>query len=414
VSSYADLYVRGVKISSWRNTVDPVFLFLFTKQDLHRRPADSDDEYGRTEIVHLTASVSTLWDRLNVLGIGKAVLESAFREIKDSELATLRNLRDNGIFGDLGLDEIQQLESITLPTWTEQLVRAIESAQSGGPNDMLHPTSAVALLNLWESADPCLFLGAVMLACSADDEVTLDVSDLQDSGWVDEDSDPQMTAIEHFSYSLTKGSPPVIITEGSSDAKSLQAAIRIRYPHLQSHIKVFDFGDGAEGSAGTGVRTLKSFAAAGISNRVVLLLDNDTAAREAVRALRGSHLPSHYSVLHYPDIELARSYPTLGPNGLTEMDVNGVAASIELYLGADVLTQPDGTLSPVQWRSYSEGVKAYQGAVLHKTEVLKRFEKKVKAAETDPACISSQDWSGLDAIVASLIELLRAPLGSVG
>ena len=55
----------------------------------------------------------------------------------------------------------------------------------------------------------------------------------------------------------------------------------------------------------------------------MLLLDNDTAARDALRALRGATLPSHYSVLHYPDIDLARSYPTLGPSGLSEMDVNG-------------------------------------------------------------------------------------------
>ena len=74
---------------------------------------------------------------------------------------------------------------------------------------------------------------------------------------------------------------------------------------------------------------LKSFAGAGIANRIVLLLDNDTAARDAVRALRGAKLLDHYSVLHYPDIELARSYPTLGPTGLSEMDVNGLAGSIE-------------------------------------------------------------------------------------
>jgi hypothetical protein len=31
------------------------------------------------------------------------------------------------------------------------------------------------------------------------------------------------------------------------------------------------------------------------------------------------------------------------------MNVNGLAGSIELYLGADVLTDAQGSLVPVQW-----------------------------------------------------------------
>ena len=125
-----------------------------------------------------------------------------------------------------------------------------------------------------------------------------------------------------------------------------------------------------------------------------------------MRALRGAKLPEHYSVLHYPDIELARSYPTLGPTGLSEMDVNGLAGSIEMYLGRDVLTGADGKLSPVQWRSYIESVKAYQGEVLDKTGVQKRFREKVKQASAGPKVIAGEDWSDLDAIIISLIEVL--------
>ena len=65
-----------------------------------------------------------------------------------------------------------------------------------------------------------------------------------------------------------------------------------------------------------------------------------------MRALKGVKLPDHYSVLHYPDIEIARSYPTLGPTGLSEMNVNGLAGSIEMYLGADVLSSLPASLAP--------------------------------------------------------------------
>jgi hypothetical protein len=49
--------------------------------------------------------------------------------------------------------------------------------------------------------------------------------------------------------------------------------------------------------------------------------------------------------MQYPEIDIARDYPTLGTNGLSHMDVNGLAGSIELYLGADVLRDSDGVLA---------------------------------------------------------------------
>jgi hypothetical protein len=401
--------VHGVEIFTWRNRVDPTFLFLFNNRDVHRTPRRPDYAGGIAEVVALKATSSVLEDRLNVLGVGREVLESAFKEAVDYRLKISRS---NFQIVSLGPNRVALLEKITLSTWAELLTSAIEVFRKEGRDDIRNPTSVASLLEVWEHADPRFLIGAVLLACAPSDEITLDVSGLIEGGWINSDFDPQRAAIDHFGYSLSNGSPPVVITEGSTDAQFLQAAIRVRYPYLQSFIKFLDFADGAEGSAAAGVRTLKSFAAAGISNRVVLLLDNDTAARDALRALRGANLPSHYSILHYPDIALACSYPTLGPNGLSEMDVNGLAGSIELYLGIDVLTGPDGKLSPVQWRSYSEGMKAYQGEVVHKGEIQRRFREKARAALADPGLVSGQDWSGLGAIVSGLIELLRAPLGA--
>jgi hypothetical protein len=88
------------------------------------------------------------------------------------------------------------------------------------------------------------------------------------------------------------------------------------------------------------------------------------------------------------------------------MNVNGLAGSIEMYLGVDVLKDADGTLSPVQLRSYIEGVKAYQGEVTDKAGIHKRFREKVKLAEASPSVVSDQDWSGLEAIIESLIKAL--------
>ena len=88
---------------------------------------------------------------------------------------------------------------------------------------------------------------------------------------------------------------------------------------------------------------------------------------------------------------MLRSYPTLGPSGNTEMDVNGLAASIELYLGRDVLTQDDGSLTPVQWKGYNETVGQYQGEVMRKAQLQHAFNKKADSALANSALLATGD-----------------------
>ena len=418
MSSYASVYVHGAEVFTWRNEIDPTFLFLFTSRDVKRVPKEpeemSDDE--DVETILLTTSARILADRLDVLGIGRNAVEVALREAVEGELESTRRFRqslsDDWVDrkkAELGIDrKLGVLDGMSLTAWNELLAAALSAPEKPEKRDFRDPTSLEELLRIWEEYDPWYLLRAVLLSCKPDDDISLDVTELIAGGWMDGGFHPQSVATEHFSYALANGSPAVIITEGSVDRAALEATVRIRYPHLLSFIKFYDFGDGAEGSAAAGIRTLKSFAAAGISNRVVLILDNDTAARDAQRALRSAKLPKHYTVLRYPELELAKEYPTLGPGGLSEMDVNGLAGSIELYFGTDVLRRDDGNMSPVQWRSYIEGVGAYQGEIIDKVKVQKRFRDKVKDAERNPDVASTQDWHGLELIINAIIEELRA------
>jgi hypothetical protein len=84
------------------------------------------------------------------------------------------------------------------------------------------------------------------------------------------------------------------------------------------------------------------------------------------------------------------------------MDVNGLAGSIELYYGSDVLRMPDGAFAPVQWRGYVEALGEYQGQVMHKAALQKRFAAKLAACLDDPSLAHRYDWSGLDAILGRM------------
>jgi len=125
-----------------------------------------------------------------------------------------------------------------------------------------------------------------------------------------------------------------------------------------------------------------------------------------LRALDRASLPANIQVIQYPSIDHASRYPTLGAPTLesrahsTDLaNVNGLAGSIELYFGEDVLRQPDGSLRPVQWTSYVAGMKAYQGEVIEKGEIQKAFRAKIKTALANQAIVDTQDWRDIRKIV---------------
>jgi hypothetical protein len=69
-----------------------------------------------------------------------------------------------------------------------------------------------------------------------------------------------------------------------------------------------------------------------------------------------------------------------------------------------VLTSPDGTLRPVQWRSYIEGSKQYQGEITGKKDLQEAFQEKLARAQLDPAAMDTQDWEGIRAILGSIVR----------
>ena len=122
------------------------------------------------------------------------------------------------------------------------------------------------------------------------------------------------------------------------------------------------------------VKMLRAFAAARAPLRLVAVFDNDTAGLEALRLVRGDGLPASFALVRLPDIELARKYPTLGPTGEHVADVNGRAASIELYLGKAALSV-SGRFRPVRWKGTVKGEDAYQGEVEGKSDIQEEFEQ---------------------------------------
>jgi len=227
--------------------------------------------------------------------------------------------------------------------------------------------------------------------------IELDNTELVNGGWV---GDEEYLGIYNSKY--------IVLTEGQSDVQIIQSAMRVLYPHLIEKYHFMDFGiaNQSDGVGGLG-KTVRAFIGSSIRNPIIAVFDNDTAGHEVMSSLKKLSLPSNIRLVSLPNLKMARSYPTFGPQGKRKININGRAASIEIYFGEDVLIQSDGTLTPVQWTGYNKVMKEYQGEILDKNKVYEKYRKKVENTEKDRNLLEKLDWSGMDAVCKAIFGAFR-------
>ncbi len=107
-----------------------------------------------------------------------------------------------------------------------------------------------------------------------------------------------------------------------------------------------------------------------------------------------------------PELEQFRSFPTYGPQGIMNADINKRAAAIECYLDLSA-----GELPPqVVWTNYKKELGIYQGALENKEAYTKTFLKQtgqnIAAGEYDVSKIRSV----LDALVTECCSIAEGTL----
>ena len=361
MSSYASFYINGQELLHWNDGFSQIVDGLYTKDDIVRgRGKDGvrlikqyglsmyDNAYTEDdvdwEIALAVIDVATLKQRLSIYGYNAQL----FNESLDAYIERLIK-ECNNISNEMKLDyedQIKQVNNlktnkISLKDLSYELFRQIDFNNE--------------LVAIW---------GAVHNESVKDSDIAvLDISDLAEAGWLDYELDNFITV------------PPIILTEGITDIKTLKKALHVIYPKLESNVRFLDTSFRPETNAAAIVKMIKSFAAAGINNRILAILDNDAAASEAMTNLP-RNLPNNIKVIQYPELDLMTSYPTIGPQGEINMNINGLAGSIEMYMGKDILTGNDGNLELVQWGGYMKRVKKYQGSLINKDAVGSRFKGK--------------------------------------
>jgi hypothetical protein len=217
----------------------------------------------------------------------------------------------------------------------------------------------------------------VVLRLLGENPVNLDrdlvwgIDDVVQGGWVEGDVFEPLADESRF----------LIVTEGSSDSSILKTALPMVAPNVDDF---FGFIDMKENYPFTGTGNLVNFckglAAISVQNKIVVVLDNDTAGNAALQKLQRLKTPPNIRFVRLPDLEAFRNFPTLGPSGQLSEDVNSRAVAIECFL--DLAFGPTKEQA-VRWTSFNYEIGAYQGELLGKEEYTKKFFAHVGSKDYD-------------------------------
>lgn len=419
MGSYCSIHFDDLSICDSKNWVPDSWAVLFQESDRRQglcRHDDTDPDDDPESAIWYETDRETFLSRLSLLGATESAVKHAFE-------AWLAEQRDDwgryadewdGATGAHAREIRAGLVSLDFEGWKAHANQTLYTRYNF--TTPYEPTSAIEEQFHSRDASYLDFAGygelitirALLEACPQVKSIKLDISDLISSGYYEESDQICALARKNLPFSQHFG-PTVILGEGSTDLLVLKRGLETMHPSLVDYFAFFNHADfGVDGGATYLVKFLKAFAAAKVADRFVAVFDNDVAGVQAVEQAKALNLPANFLIARLPDTDLARCYPTDGPAGLADVDVNGSAGGIELYLGREALTL-EGALRPVRWTGYVQAVKKYQGEVEGKSDVLKEFLARIDVVKTPEEARAV--FPELEAVWQSIFELVEENVG---
>lgn len=410
MTSACELRFDDLAITAQKEFVPDEFIFLFQESDrkLIATPEDSEE----AEFVGYIASRAIILKRLELVGITPARAASAFNAFLADQLETYRSVASSSS-GDLDWSaHARTIEAFSYSGWQARIRNVLETRYTAQKwRDQSYADEIERRMHDLDDewiffADPLTSIRAMLDALPEIKEVFLNVGPLIDGGWIEPDDQVCTARRQPQAQPRSILQPVVLLAEGSTDNRVLLRSLERLYPHLADYITFFDYeGARADGGASYVVKFLKAFTAARVNTFILALFDNDAAGGSAFKSASDLILPANIKCTMLPETDLARDYPTIGPQGEHSLDVNGKAASIELYLGKHNLALPDGRLTPITWAGYRPEVKCYQGEVANKSEIFDRFMRDT-AVHCDATDYKAR-FPELDQVWRHIFQLIR-------
>jgi len=310
-----------------------------------------ENEKGTFEFKGFKQTVKVCKDRLEIFGSSLKKAKKDFQQAKEIS-------RQEGIYNF-------SFSGLTYEQYLLETKSIIDSREKS--HDQLNTSFRESLISgdlgiYGQSTESHLY--SILSVLPDNEIVEYDLTAIINGGWVEK------SQIKHIDFEKI-----IILTEGKSDVEFISISIQKLFPHLKDYYHFIDFNEyKVESSASALVKLITSFTAANVKHPIIALFDNDTAGLKEMKKLTSITVPPNIKFLKYPDIALAKNYPTVGPTGKKKMNVNGYACSIEMYFGVDVLTR-NNELIPIQWKGFEEKEKNIKAKLLIKTMSKNHLEK---------------------------------------
>lgn len=374
-------------------------------------PAQDDDDADWSDRFGYRSTVGTILTRLRLMGFTPEASRRSMTEIRRSELKDYGQKEDvllvspaRGVRGTPHQMSCEQVIDSGLSAYIKACTR--QGFDDEGL-DLVERTCVDELEFYFEhdADDPRFLLAALLHDQEPQEKLTMDLSELLAADYFSSFEELSAQAIHELSLMTASTGPIIVITEGKFDAQVIPRALRLVRPEIAGYFKFWDL-EKTKAAGGTDqvVKNMRSFAAAGVMNRVIGILDNDTAGRQAEKQLAGAPLPDHYAVCRLPDLDYAHSYPSLGPSGASTDNVSGRACSVEFYFGQRCLLGPDEKPIPVRWKSHIDSMNDYQGELANKPYVQERIKEMLREAEAGEKPLGSE-WDPMRRLAETLLSL---------
>jgi hypothetical protein len=427
MGNYAECWVSKFYVGSTKDDVDPSLMQLFRSTDKQIIPSNKnnppnqlsrwtryieDEDEDDINVVLYSSPVRIIKDRLELIGYSLANAKKAYSRYLEGEISKYEEKIES--HGDFFQSTLKMLRSMSLDRWLATLKEIHEKCLTHNRYDREHTDGSLISYMLrhdwygFPGVDLNVALRLILEIIPVDEDFVYDVTDLILCEYFDPTEDLVKYASNISSQDYYNNGKKIILTEGKSDTLFLSESLKLLYPHLSDYFTFMDF-DGAKvgGGAGGLATMVKSFSGAGIINKVIAVFDNDTAAHAALKGLQKAKISNNIKVFTLPEIEILNDYPTIGPSGMVNMNVNSLAGSIEPYLGKSVLTDDEGNLYPIQWTGLDKGLQKYQGEITDKDTVQSNFNEQLKACQKDNSLIDNYEWSGIKTILEGIFKLFH-------
>ena len=383
--SACTLFLDDIELTDQKGYVPDLLSALFQESDRIETPDAEDGE----PVIEYRATRKSILKRLDLMGCTAAFAELRFREWHEEMICSQESYLEE-LEHDNTLDEDEILKALQALSWEEWRRRVPEVLRT-----LYDFTSYIDETDrqmkeygeppwLWfDGCDSLISLRAIIDAATNTQTIALDIGHLIAAGWIDAKDKVCTDKIRIVSTRGQSSGPTIILAEGKFDIAVLKASVQRFHPDLVEFVTFLDHSEfKVDGGASYVVKFLKAFAAARVPANIVAVFDNDAAGLSAHSQAKSLNLPDNMACIHLPDIELGRSYPTIGPQGNHDADINGRACGIELYLGRAALSF-NGALRPVRWIGYDNPTNTYQGEIDEKDAVQEAFLLAMRSGSGD-------------------------------